>query len=230
MSGGIADVSDPGDFADYDLACGRSPLGYRDARGQTLTTVGNQYRGAFGNFNREFRTLDLPASLGATGTTAWFSFLAQSSNGESSRYSRVGLTDGKGNDGVFFGKINGTPDDWGVQVPTVRSNIDSENPVMFLARIDFRDAALLQADQVSVWLNPDLTDEPTGSPDIFLESDIDLVLNTLQIHSRYSTDYDELRLGTTFADVTPSIPEPASVLLLAAGGAGLLGRRRNVRG
>ncbi|NLF31512.1 MAG: PEP-CTERM sorting domain-containing protein [Planctomycetes bacterium] len=40
--------------------------------------------------------------------------------------------------------------------------------------------------------------------------------------------FDELRLGTTLADVTP-VPEPASALLLAGGIVGLLGRVRRAR-
>ena len=42
---------------------------------------------------------------------------------------------------------------------------------------------------------------------------------------------DELRVGTTWADVTPAIPEPSAVMLLSlVGSAGLFLRRRGLRG
>lgn len=38
--------------------------------------------------------------------------------------------------------------------------------------------------------------------------------------------FDELRIGSTYADVTPVIPEPTSLLLLGTAGAALIGSRR----
>jgi hypothetical protein len=38
--------------------------------------------------------------------------------------------------------------------------------------------------------------------------------------------FDELRIGSTYGDVTPVIPEPSSLLLLGTAGAALIGSRR----
>lgn len=38
--------------------------------------------------------------------------------------------------------------------------------------------------------------------------------------------FDEFRMGSTYADVTPTIPEPSSLLLLGTAGAALIGSRR----
>lgn len=231
IRGGIADVNNPGDFT-AETAGVRTPLGYTDAAGNSLRTTGNQYRGAFGNRNREFRALS--TTLGQTGTSAWFSFLAQSDSVGSTRYSRVGLTNSLNTeDGVFFGKINGD-DTWAIQSPTVRSEITVDEQVLFLARIDFNDFLAGESDVVSVWLNPEsLEDEPTSDPTLLIDAFTgDLSLDTLQLHGRFSTDYDEFRLGTTFASVTPFVPapEPGTVALMLAGIAGLVGRgRRSAR-
>jgi len=47
----------------------------------------------------------------------------------------------------------------------------------------------------------------------------------LQFEGLGDAQFDEFRVGTTFADVA-SVPEPASLGLLAVGGVALLARRR----
>lgn len=227
IRGGIADVNNPNDFTAEVAGARSAPLGYTDTSGRSLVTAGNQYRGAFGNNNREFRSLDLDAPLGESGTSVWFSFLAQS-DGTNRSYSRVGLTNSADpNDGIFFGKVNGGGT-WAVQSPTTRSNLTADESVMYLVRIDFNEFAQAESDVVSVWLNPESLEEaPAGPPTLLIDTfDGDLSIDSLQIHSRYSTDYDEFRIGTTFASVTPFVPEPSTMGLLAAGVLGLVSRRR----
>lgn len=134
-------------------------------------------------------------------------------------------------------------------------------PVDFiLMRIDsvgttVNDAA--NADTIHIWINPaDLNNAPAdGTADITLKSDLfaapapqavnrDLNFDRLRLFagnpqgtlgSTYtygSLSLDEIRLGTTFADVTPNllaVPEPTVLGLMALGGlvlARALGRRR----
>ena len=99
-------------------------------------------------------------------------------------------------------------------------------------------------DEYDLWLNPDLSDPGTAdysAPDGF---DAGLVVNngdfgfdgffmnetfdnsgTGSNGVEQSVLVDELRLGETFADVTP-IPEPATMAILGIGGLGVLLKRK----
>jgi hypothetical protein len=83
-------------------------------------------------------------------------------------------------------------------------------------------------DRVTLFVNP--------TPGLSLPSVAGTVLTTstdvslLNVHFYPGNNanmgaFDELRFGTTFADVTP-IPEPATIMLLGLGGLGILGRKR----
>ncbi len=39
----------------------------------------------------------------------------------------------------------------------------------------------------------------------------------------YSNSYDEIRIGTTYADVTPTVPEPDTLRLMGIGSLALIG-------
>ena len=81
----------------------------------------------------------------------------------------------------------------------------------------------LDTDQFSVFVNPAVgVVEPT--PTLTWTSTADL--GSIGINSDPGVLFDEFRLGTTFADVTP-VPEPGSIALLVCGlGAIAIGRRR----
>jgi hypothetical protein len=109
-------------------------------------------------------------------------------------------------------------------------------------RIDHRGAALdnetgqmaADLDDVYLWINPDPTVEPNiadanamvlnGDDNAYDYSGLDFVRpfigNTSGAGNFGILAVDELRIGTTFADMT-AVPEPASVVMLLVAGLGL---------
>lgn len=105
---------------------------------------------------------------------------------------------------------------------------------LVVIKLEFTDAN--DEDRVTVYLNPTDSVESNWTP----AASIGVPTGALAIwgHSAFSSfqfdggganpgAIDEFRWGETFADVTPFIPEPSSVLLSLVGAAGLLLRGRN---
>jgi hypothetical protein len=89
---------------------------------------------------------------------------------------------------------------------------------------------------VSLWIDPDASTfgaaaEPTGflsattGTDGFSIDRFNMRQNTAASVPR-AMQWDELRFGTTWADVTPAVPEPGTAALLGLSFAGLLAARR----
>jgi hypothetical protein len=84
-----------------------------------------------------------------------------------------------------------------------------------------------------LWINPDPATLGAGNAPATTITSTGGDINQLQIQSFAlralsgggTTQVDELRIDNSWANVT-TVPEPASFGLLAAGGLGLLGRRR----
>lgn len=80
----------------------------------------------------------------------------------------------------------------------------------------------------SLFVNPLIgQSEPGVAPIAQMEVNLPR-LNTIGFTSGFSGTefiFDELRIGSTYADVTP-VPEPTSLLLLSTAGAVLAGSRR----
>ncbi len=100
------------------------------------------------------------------------------------------------------------------------SALSITNPNLIVFRYEFNGAS---NDTFSVWLNP------TAASDSASITATDYILNNLEIRSVNANGalaFDEIRFGTTFADVVP-IPERSTLALLAGGvGALTLIRRR----
>ncbi len=214
-------------------------LTYTSPANEALPTAGGQYRGAFGTGSTSTRQIDLsliplallrpgapfPNQLGADGTTLWLSFLAQSAagagtTGTTQRFAYVQL-----GGAVRFGKLENSPTgNWGA-IDAAGGGAPSFSPVssgteaMYLVKVEFQPGP----EQVSVWLNPaSLTNESMlGVPTLAFPA-ADFGFSELSIIGRYSTDFDELRLGTTFASVTiPPVPPACPGDANADGTAGL---------
>ncbi|MEW4565792.1 hypothetical protein AB1K70_24945 [Bremerella sp. JC770] len=191
-------------------------LGYSDRNGNILLSQGNQLRTSAGPVSETRRQIDttaIPASLvigeqvGKAGGELWISFLSQSfdSSGDG-RFAYLQL--GTDEAGVRFGKLASVPSgNWsatailhGNEVNLKSSHKPSGESVLWVIRIEFQPGA----EQATIWINPDLNRRAMDQvrPDLQLTIP-DFTIESLVIRSRYSTDFDEIRLGTSYADVTP---------------------------
>lgn len=93
--------------------------------------------------------------------------------------------------------------------------------------------------QTDLWVNPTTATEPTGPSDYWLHAWTQkdsqtnnlayFLIRTAFYESNQSFTFDELRIGTSYADVVTAVPEPSTALLFAAGVvAGLFVLRRRV--
>jgi hypothetical protein len=186
-----------------------APLSYTDANNNRLLASGNQIRTAF--VLRSWNRRDLAETIGDPGTTVWLSFMAQANGlAGSSRYAFVELASWGGTGRIWIGNVTPVSNgNWGMQLPDRSTGAFSRDlghpmdvPTMFLARIHFPD---WENTNISIWLNPpDLTDEETlPAPIVQVDTDF-TYLTLLGVAGRFSTDFDEIRIGTTYDSVTPS--------------------------
>jgi MYXO-CTERM domain-containing protein len=225
--GGIA-VPGPGFGTGISGDSRTAPLAFTDAAGASVQAAGGQYRGAFGTSSTSLRQIDTSrvnpsmlasnGQIGADGSEVWVSFLAQSfaaagTSGSTQRFAYLQL-----GSNLRLGKLDNSPTgNWGVQDASAGgqiafSSLASNNQVMYLAKIEFRNGAEL----VSIWLNPtSLTNQALlGAPSMQIPV-ANFTFADLSIINRYSTDFDEIRLGTSFRSVVPT-PGAAGVLGLGA--------------
>lgn len=212
-----------------------SALAYQDSFGNPLATSGNQVRTAAGSNSWERRILAQP--IGEAGSTVWVSFLGQAhANAGTSRYAFVELSNGGTGNRAWLGNVTPVASgNWGMQLPddsTGSLQADAGAPyemsvqTFFLMKLEFP-AEETGETGISVWLNPaNITDELSLSvPTMSFNTDYTEYTH-LGVAGRYSTDFDELRIGTDFGSVTP-VPEPATYgLLLGFATLGLLLLRR----
>lgn len=197
----------------------RGPLQFQDARGDRLVTTGIQLRAAAGPSSNTIRRLSVTSfppevvderGVGRDGSVVWLSFLAQSFDGRGlNNFAYVQL--GTDTAGVRFGKLASVfSGNWsaagiqdGAELNSRSSDIPSGQAVFVVARIKFRAGR----EQVDVWFDPPLRSEPSTSTASIQLAVPDFRFDQLSIGSRYSTDFDELRIGGTFHDVAPILQQ-----------------------
>ena len=194
-------------------------LGYSDRLGTLLACSGNQLRTSAGPYSITRRTIDAAAApeklrdgdtIGADGSSLWLSFLTQSFDSSGSgRYAYLQV--GRDDAGLRIGKLRNVPSgNWSAAAVADNAEINvraSEKPsgegVLIVARIDFHPGP----EQATIWINPDLATVPADADSTLRLPVPDFRLTSVSICGRYSTDFDELRLGVTFFDVTPTVTE-----------------------
>jgi len=199
---------------------GPESLSFRDQNGYLLRTSGGQLRTSYGQTSRTERAIDPLAwpeeardsrGVGADGSVVWLSFLAQSFNeAGGARYAFLRVGDEE--TGIRLGRLPG-PDTslWSAEVDRTHgeyegpymSLIPAGEPALFVARIEFQAGP----EMVRVWLNPNLSKSPDDSQADLEFTAPDLRLDRIRIEGRYSTDFDEIRLGPSFASVSSYLTE-----------------------
>lgn len=190
-------------------------LTYVDGKGNVLTSGGNAVQPVYGT--AAFREIDLSGKLGTDGTSIWLSFLAQGPDTQPSdeqkfHWGGVNLFD-ETDERVFFGKAAGQDFVWSAFRGGGGHNLSStptSEQVYFVANMTFG----TDNESMNVWLNPDLDQTPLlGDADLSFTA-ADFQFDRIRIAGGDFFTFDELRIGTTFAAVSP-VPEPSTFLLFA---------------
>lgn len=176
-----------------------------------------------------FRGLATPINSGTT----WISFLSVVSNTAS--YAGVSLISVFNNERLFIGDT-GSGGNWGFQSPGLtaafQSGVSATNISFLVMRVDWN-AGVTNNEHAYLWVNPTLGLEPDiAAANVTLTSanlnPVGESMNRVRIQQGGSADnaiIDEIRLGTTWEDVAPVVPEPGTAALISVGLA-VLGMRR----
>lgn len=193
----------------------------------TLVASGNTTQTANNN-NGNFRTL--PAVLNSG--TEYVSFLGKLASGVAGGgYAGVSLFNGTGTEALFIGQpstrtVWGLDQSTGPQLSTVPVNGTIH---LLVAQIQFG-AGAGGMDHVNLYIDPT---PGLSAPDVTASLSADTTrsasFDRVRIQSgngQAPVNFDELRIGTTFASVVPAVPEPATLGLLALAGLVVLPRGR----
>jgi len=219
-------------------------LQYIDAMGNVLASSGNHghYTGA-GGTSSPFR--DLPIIRGDDGTTSWVSFVGQRLGdkiGDPPHYLRgtnislFNRTLPASTEQLAIGQGTGRTEDTWSFIPdgAAASTVASDDPFDVLSLVVVRIDHLPGNDNAYMFVNPILGVEPDianadavslGAFDYSFNSVRPFAGNTQAANGTGEIQLDEIRIGTTYNDVTP-VPEPAQLTVLALGALALKRRRR----
>jgi hypothetical protein len=207
--------------------------GSLEVLGNKLTSTGQQ-NNASANGTSAFLLRDTAQSFGTDGTSVWLSFISQrtgsKSNGGTAQplnYQRVfslSLFTGT-TEQASVGELSNDPADvWALNsdlttfAPSAHTTTPLDTQSFLLVRLDF--IAGVSTDKAYLWVNPDLSlGEPAlGTEAATITDELSFNRIRLTVGGSQNTGatatasglFDEIRVGDTFADVTP-VPEPSSL-------------------
>jgi hypothetical protein len=180
--------------------------------GGALSTAGFQPANQGSSVATWNRALGIP--LGTENTTEYLSFLFRPDAG-------FGFYGGLNFGGVFVGR-SGNQSFYGLEGPANNVNLSNVQvvegqTVLFVLRVDF----LPGNDRLSLYLNPSSGQPEPAVPNV-VKTDLDLgTVDSLTINNYGGFTTDEIRIGSSYASVTPqtaaSEPEYGVGVVLAAG-------------
>ena len=169
---------------------------------------------------------------GVSGTNTYYiSLMMQVSTVASNNYRAFELESQFNNRNFQFGAAADTDSiNWGMRVTTATTtyltNVSAVTAVTnetVFAVLKLRYSSAANDDAVDLWVNPSDLSSEAGSTNFVTISGFDFLHNSAKniVFSSYSgtgtASWDEMRVGSTWADVTP-VPEPSTVALLGLTG------------
>lgn len=218
-----------------------------------LQVTGNKGRYATDNAGQETKAIMRPIDFSVTTGTVWVSYLyrANASNNNTGR--GLGIFDNAGSrDFTALGKRNATTGagvvGYGTAVGNSGAGLTIATPYLIIASFENVGAAtgaatmwMVSESEFSVFDDDDVitlaelnsidagriasVDNLSGTPAVNADGTLGIVTVDTTATSRHAWWFDELRVGTTLADVTP-IPEPSAAVFLALGLLALTSRGR----
>lgn len=208
-------------------------LAYVDSTLAQLSSTGNRLDSDLSD-NTSFASFrNLGNSYDTNGQTIYISFLARMDEnvaGPRNRFAGVSLM-GSGGEHFFMGAGGGSGT-WGIdnKQSIANSSAAVTNLTLLVYRLDYTTGNPTSG-TTSLFINPDLANMPAVA-DVTLANAPAFSFDQIRVHaggfgenSLNEFEVDEIRIGTTWADVTP-VPEPMAATLFGAGLSGLALRRR----
>ena len=199
----------------YDVHPGGTPktfvlppsLEYTDSKGMKLSAAGSQVGIAYDtsriiNLDTAARSDLAPfvkdGKLGADGTTIWISLLAFCDEGGEA-WSLVELREGEETEKLKIGHAGGATKWSYIDARTRQGKTPLTEQAFVVIRIDFKSGK----DDIYMWTNPDLGTEPAFETADVKSRHCDASFNTIVFRGDVNDEVyvDELRIGTTWADV-----------------------------
>lgn len=169
----------------------------------------------------------LGQTLGGDASDLWMSFLVVATADNTG----LNLQTPIGQERVFTGASAGSGQSIGLQGPNIVSGVaQSTTTRMVVFNMNMTGAN----DLYTIWVDPEFSSLGTGSAPtgaLFSGSDTrgDFDFDTIRLGDfntvSTASTFDEIRIGTTWQDVSPVVPEPSAMLLTALGALGLSFRR-----